>query len=147
MGRSSIETGSPWFSGTVMRPFPPLHGNETVPADRCRKKNLVDTNRGFPIVTNENQPLKFGWISLEREEPMSDFSSPAMQAIQHLNNKFDEIGDDIQDFMVRQASGEEPDPQEFAQLMQAQSAVKSALGVQFNLQEKPFKTVLNEVRG
>ena len=78
---------------------------------------------------------------------MSDFSNPAFQAIQHLNNKFDEIGDNMKDFLARQAAGETPDPDEFAKLLEAQSTTKSALAAQFSLLQKPYKTVLGESRG
>ena len=78
---------------------------------------------------------------------MSDFSNPALQAIQRLNNKFEEIGDTMEDFMVRQASGETPDPSEFTRLLEAQSTTKSALTAQFSLLQKPLKTVLSESRG
>jgi hypothetical protein len=79
---------------------------------------------------------------------MSDFSSnPALQAIQRLNTKYEEIGDNMKNFMERQASGEEPDPEEFAQLLEAQSTTKSALAAQVSLLQKPIKTVLNESKG
>lgn len=78
---------------------------------------------------------------------MSDFSNPAYQAIQRLNNKFDDIGDQMKDFMARQASGEEPDPEEFSRLLELESTTKSALAAQFGLLQKPLKTVLNESRG
>ncbi len=78
---------------------------------------------------------------------MSDFSNPAYQAIQRLTNKFDDIGDQIKDVMARQASGETPDPDEFARLLEAESTTKAAMAVQFNLLQKPLKTVLNESRG
>jgi hypothetical protein len=78
---------------------------------------------------------------------MSDTSNPALQAIQRLNNKYEEIGDNMQDFMARQASGETPDPNEFARLLEAQSTTKSVLFAQFSLLQKPLKAVLNESRG
>ena len=77
---------------------------------------------------------------------MSDFSNPAYQAIHRLNNKYDDIGEQMKDFLARQASGETPDPDEFAQLLEAQSVTKSALAAQFNLLQKPLKTVLTESR-
>jgi hypothetical protein len=78
---------------------------------------------------------------------MSDTSNPALQAIHRLNNKYEEIGDNMKDFMARQASGETPDPDEFAKLLEAQSTTKSALSAQFSLLQKPLKVVLNESRG
>lgn len=78
---------------------------------------------------------------------MSDFSNPAFQAIQRLNNKYEDLGDRMKDFMARQAAGETPDPDEFAKLLEAQSITKSALAAQFGLLQKPLKTVLNESKG
>lgn len=78
---------------------------------------------------------------------MSDFSNPAYQAIHRLNNKFDDIGDQIKDLMARQASGETPDPEEFSRLLAAESVTKSAMSAQFSLLQKPLKTVLNESKG
>ena len=77
---------------------------------------------------------------------MSDFTNPAYQAIQRLNNKFDDIGDQMKDFIERQASGETPDPDEFASLLEAQSITKSAMTAQFGLLQKGLKTVLNEAK-
>lgn len=79
---------------------------------------------------------------------MSDVSNnPAFQAIQRLNNKYEEIGENMKDFLARQAAGETPDPDEFTKLLEAQSNTKSALAAQFGLLQKPFKTVLNESKG
>lgn len=77
---------------------------------------------------------------------MSDVSSsPALQAIQRLNNKYEEIGDSVKDFMARQAAGERPDPEEFAKLLEAQSTTKSAMAAQYGLLQKPLKTVLSSI--
>lgn len=77
---------------------------------------------------------------------MSNTSNPALTNLHRLSNKFDDIGDAIQDFMARQAAGEKPDPDEFSKLMEMQSVDKSAMQAQFNLLQKPLKTVLNEVK-
>jgi len=77
---------------------------------------------------------------------MSDTSNPVLANLHRLGNKFDDIGDAIQDFMARQAAGEKPDPDEFSRLMELQSVDKSAMQAQFNLLQKPLKTVLNEVK-
>ena len=78
---------------------------------------------------------------------MSEFSNPAYQAIHRLNNKFDDIGEQMKDFQARQASGETPDPEEFAKLLEVQSVTKSAMNAQIGLLQKPLKTVLNESKG
>ena len=77
---------------------------------------------------------------------MSDTSNPAYQGIKHLNHKYDAIGDDLKDFMARQAAGETPDPEEFSKLLELQSVTKSALTAQYNLLQKPVKIVLNEAK-
>lgn len=78
---------------------------------------------------------------------MSDSSNPALRAIQRLNEKYERIGDNLKDFIAGQASGEEPDPEAFGKLLEAQSTTKAVMSAQFNLLQKPLKTVLNESRG
>lgn len=77
---------------------------------------------------------------------MSVNSNLAYQAIQRLSDKFDAIGEGIQDFVARQAEGENPDPDEFSQLLAAESVTKSALQAQHSLLQKPLKMVLTETR-
>ncbi|EJL88967.1 hypothetical protein PMI16_02115 [Herbaspirillum sp. CF444] len=70
--------------------------------------------------------------------------NPVLQNLRHLNQKFDDIGNQLNDFNRRQADGEMPDPAQFVDLLQKQSVTRTAMTAQFNLLQKPLKTVLNE---
>ncbi|MDB5772254.1 MAG: hypothetical protein JWM42_2628 [Burkholderia sp.] len=72
--------------------------------------------------------------------------NPVVNSIRHLEKKGDEISDALKDHMRRQAAGEKPDQEEFAQLLAQKMATKSVMMAQFNLHQKPLKTVLNETR-
>ena len=73
-------------------------------------------------------------------------SNPVLRNLRHMDKKFDEIGLQINDFNRQQAAGEMPDPAAFMDLLQKQSVTKSAMSAQFNLLQKPLKTVLNETK-
>lgn len=73
-------------------------------------------------------------------------SNPVLQNLRHMDKKFDEIGQKINDFNRQQADGDMPDPEKFMDLLQKQSITKSAMNAQFNLLQKPLKTVLNETK-
>lgn len=73
-------------------------------------------------------------------------SNPVLRNLRHMEKKFDGIGQEINDFNRRQAAGEMPDPEVFMDLLQKQSVTKSAMTAQFNLLQKPLKTVLNETK-
>lgn len=75
---------------------------------------------------------------------MSENSSPVLQNLRHLNQKFEGIGEQLNDFSRRQADGEMPDPAGFMDLLQKQSVTRTAMMAQFNLLQKPLKTALNE---
>lgn len=75
---------------------------------------------------------------------MSANYNPVLQNLRHLTQKFDSLGDQMSDFSRRQADGEMPDPEQFMALMQKQSVTHTAMTAQFNLLQKPLKTVLNE---
>jgi len=77
---------------------------------------------------------------------MSENSRPVLQSLRHLNQKFEGIGQQINAFNRSQADGEEPDPSQFMALLQQQSVTRTAMMAQFNLLQKPLKTVLNESR-
>lgn len=72
--------------------------------------------------------------------------NPVLRNLRHMEKKFDGISQDINDFNRQQAAGEMPDPAAFMALLQKQSVTKSAMSAQFNLLQKPLKTVLNETR-
>lgn len=72
--------------------------------------------------------------------------NPVLRNLRHMEKKFDGISQDINDFNRQQAAGEMPDPAAFMELLQKQSVTKSAMSAQFNLLQKPLKTVLNETR-
>jgi hypothetical protein len=77
---------------------------------------------------------------------MSDNSHPVLQSLRHLNQKFEGIGRQLNEFNRSQADGEEPDPGQFMALLQQESVTRSAMMAQFNLLQKPLKTVLSESR-
>ena len=77
---------------------------------------------------------------------MSSNQNPVLQSLRSLTRKFDDNNDGIADFQRRQANGEQPDPQEFTRLLEVKSVTHSAMNAQFNLLQKPLKTVLNETR-
>jgi len=81
---------------------------------------------------------------------MADFFYPqtnqALHDLRRTNNKLDDNNDQLHDFMDRQMHGENPDPNEFMQIMEQRSNAKSAMQAQFRLYEKPMKTVLNETK-
>ncbi|HWW05984.1 hypothetical protein [Collimonas sp.] len=77
---------------------------------------------------------------------MSDNHNPVLQNLRHLNQKFEDIGQQINDFNRRQTDGEMPDPKAFMDLLQKQSVTHSAMTAQFSLLQKPLKTVLNETK-
>ncbi|WP_034300948.1 hypothetical protein [Herbaspirillum sp. RV1423] len=77
---------------------------------------------------------------------MSSNHNPVLQNLRHLNQKFEEVTGKLNDFNRRQADGEMPDPNEFTALLEKQSVAKSAMSAQFNLLQKPLKTVLNETK-
>ncbi len=78
----------------------------------------------------------------------SDFNSnnQTMLALRRLNGKFDEQGTQMNDFMQRQAHGENPDPALFSKLLDQHSVTSAAMQAQFKLYEKPLKTVMNEMK-
>lgn len=77
---------------------------------------------------------------------MSNNTSNALQNLRRLNGKFDEAGEQMAKFYERQMKGENPDPQEFASLLEKRSITQSAMSAQFKLFEKPMKTVLQETK-
>jgi hypothetical protein len=77
---------------------------------------------------------------------MSEKVNHVMNGLRRLNSKFDETGEKMADFLKRQAAGEKPDPNEFAKLLEKQSAQRDVMAAQFKLYEKPLKTVLQETR-
>ena len=77
---------------------------------------------------------------------MSGNNNPVIQNVRHLTQRFDDLGHQLADFNRRQADGGHPDPSEFVDLLKKQSITHSALNAQFNLLQKPLKTVLSETR-
>ncbi|WP_211474773.1 hypothetical protein [Collimonas humicola] len=73
-------------------------------------------------------------------------NSPALSALNRLNSKFDEQESQINDFMGRQAQGENPDPAMFSKLLEQRSVTRQAMQAQFKLYEKPLKTVMTETK-
>lgn len=77
---------------------------------------------------------------------MSDQINPTLHSLRRLHGRYEDIGDGLKDFMVAQASGENPDPERFASLLASQSVTKSVMQAQFSVLQKPLKVVLNESR-
>jgi regulator of sigma D len=77
---------------------------------------------------------------------MSSEHNPVLQSLRRMNNKFDTNAEQINDFNRRQINGEHPDGDEFTKLMQTQATTRTAMTAQFNLLQKPLKTVLNETK-
>lgn len=77
---------------------------------------------------------------------MASNQNPVAQSLRALTRKFDDTCTDINEFQRRQTNGEPADPAEFTRLLQQQSVTHSAMNAQFNLLQKPLKTVLNETK-
>ena len=80
---------------------------------------------------------------------MSDPYRPANQfssSLHRLTAKYDDAGDEMVNFLQRQARGENPDPDEFMKLLQLRSVTSDAMQAQFSVFNKPLKTVLNETK-
>lgn len=77
---------------------------------------------------------------------MANNSNPVLQSLRSLDRKFSDITDQVNDFQRRQSNGEQPDPDQFTKLLSKQSVTHSAMTAQFNLLQKPLKTVLNETK-
>ena len=73
-------------------------------------------------------------------------TSQSINGLRRMNNKYDDAGDSMRDFMDRQMNGETPNPDEFMHLLEKRIVAKDALQAQFKLYEKPMKTVLNETK-
>ena len=72
--------------------------------------------------------------------------NPTLAALRRINGKFDDQSLKINEFMERQAHGDEQDPELFLKLLGQKSITKDALQAQFKLHEKPLKTVMNETK-
>lgn len=73
-------------------------------------------------------------------------SNETIHALRRLSNRYDSVGDQMQDFLRREHEGANPDPNEFAQLLHQRANMQDAMRAQFRLYEKPLKTVLNETK-
>lgn len=72
--------------------------------------------------------------------------NPVLQNLRHLNEKYEMLHDRRSDFLRRQNDGEKPDPNEFMSLLEQQATTQTAMKAQFNLIQKPLKTVLTDSR-
>lgn len=72
--------------------------------------------------------------------------NPTIEALRHLDSRHTETLDKIDDFMRRQTNGENPDPAEFVRLLKINATTSVAMEEQFQLNDKPLKTVLAETR-
>jgi hypothetical protein len=72
--------------------------------------------------------------------------NPVLNNLRHLNQKYETINAQQNDFMRRQTAGENPDPSEFIQLLEKQSITGTAMTAQFSLLQKPLKTVITDSR-
>lgn len=72
--------------------------------------------------------------------------NPVLQRLRTLENRYEKINENQKDFLNRQASGDNPDPNEFMDLLQKQSLTKTAMTAQFSLLQRPLKTVITDSR-
>lgn len=72
--------------------------------------------------------------------------NPAFDGIRRLNSRLEDYTSDMLDFVKCEMAGEEPDPNEFARILEHRSVTKSAMQAQVKLHEKPLKTILQDVR-
>lgn len=77
---------------------------------------------------------------------MTTSSNPTIYALHHLDIRLDSVNGQMDDFMRRQATGENPDPAEFTRLLHVSDVTKSAMQAQYQLLDKPLKTVLSETK-
>jgi len=63
-----------------------------------------------------------------------------------LNNKYEDVDDQLRDIMQRQQLGEEPNAKQFMKLLEKHSVTQQAMEAQFALRDKPQQTALNENR-
>jgi hypothetical protein len=73
-------------------------------------------------------------------------SNQTINALRRYNARDDQTGDQMNDFLQRQANGEKPNPNEFMDMLQKRAAIHDAMQAQFKLYEKPIKTVLNDAK-
>jgi hypothetical protein len=73
-------------------------------------------------------------------------SNPTLSGLRRMEAKYDQTDSDMKDFMERQMNGEQPDSEEFTNLLEQRSVAKAAMEAQFKLFEKPMKTALNETK-
>jgi hypothetical protein len=66
--------------------------------------------------------------------------------IRHLDDKFNQLDVQQSEFLRAQTAGEHPDPNVFIKLLEKQSVTGTAMTAQFNLYQKPLKTVLTDSR-
>lgn len=72
--------------------------------------------------------------------------NPSMRALQRINEKYDQLGNQLNDFYSAQAHGDNPDSNAFMKMLEQRSIAQEAMQSQFKLYEKPIKTVLNETK-
>jgi hypothetical protein len=77
---------------------------------------------------------------------MTTDNNRVVKNLRHMNQQMNDITDAMQNLMEQQAHGGDADPQEFHRLLEAESVTKTAMTAQFNLNEKPMKTVLNDAK-
>jgi hypothetical protein len=77
---------------------------------------------------------------------MSDIGNPVVKNLRHFDQKMDDLNDQMNNFLDQEAHGEEPDPTEFQRMLEEKSVTKTAMTAQFNLNQKPLKTVLNDAK-
>lgn len=77
---------------------------------------------------------------------MSDSQNPVVKNLRHMGQQLEGIDAQMHKLMAQQAHGGEADPDEFKRLLEAKSITKTAMTAQFNLNQKPLKTVLNETK-
>jgi hypothetical protein len=141
---------APHYAVTVWLPVRavPDPAGRTVNRDGFRKfrkfRKAANQSSSFVTYKNQHGVWMLCFHLTAKGDLMSDNGNPALHGLRRLNSEYEKIGDGLKDFLASQASGETPDPAEFASLLESQSVTKSAMQAQFNLLQKPLKTVLNE---
>lgn len=73
-------------------------------------------------------------------------SDETLKSMRHLNYKYDDTIDKIEDCMERQANGEEVDGAAFTELFKKRQTIQSALDAVVKFDTKTKKAVLNEAK-
>jgi hypothetical protein len=83
-------------------------------------------------------------VTQQRKPIMSSNHNPVVKSLRHMGKQLEEVDVELNKVMTQQAHGGDADPDQFKRLLELKSVTKTAMIAQFNLNQKPLKTVLNE---